>query len=788
MTVTTSTNKKTYTGDGSTTAFAYNYKILATTDLQVYTRLIASPYTETLQTETTHYSVSGAGDAGGGTVTMVSAPASTLQLIILRVVPQTQLTDYTANDAFPAETHEEALDRLAMIVQDQQETLDRTLKSSKTLSDLTTPEFVDPAAARASKFLGFSSDGTELQVSDGPLADTEISAAADAHVLIYDNSDSRWENKAVSGDIAITAAGVVSIASGVIVNADVSGSAAIADSKLATISTADKVSGAAVQVDGAADGTAITIANTDKFLIDDGGTTKYVNASQVNTYVSASVAADDIATGDAAASFETSSGAVVVDSQASTTTIDGHTGVTVQSSNSGDITLDSVADINLDAAGNDITLKAGGTHFGSLTNSSSDLVIEAKVADKDILFKGLDDSSAVTALSLDMSDAGKATFSGNVTVTGDLTITGDDLFLATNTSGAALIGDGTNYNPVVISGDIAIGTDGTAAIGSGVIVNADVSGSAAIADSKLDTISTANKVGLDALDIDGGTELGEAIVDADLMIIDNGAGGTNRKVLASRLKTFIGASTVTLANDADNRVVTATGSGGVNGESGLTYDGSDLSVDGDITVIGTTPTITIGDGGEEDAKIVFNGHQQDYHFGLDDTDDDLKIGLGSALGTTTHMSFDETGAVLTPLQPGFFAYPNAELSNVSGDGTAYVVVLNSERFDNNADHVNGIFTAPVGGVYHFDVLIGFAAIADGNTVVSVSLVTSNHTEILFYRAGDSHTGGYILTSGSSTVFMDAADTAKISITVSGGSKIVDIAATGNTHFSGFLVG
>ena len=61
----------------------------------------------------------------------------------------------------------------------------------------------------------------------------------------------------------------------------------IADSKLSTISTADKVSGAAVQVDGATDGTSITIADSDKFLIDDGGTTKYVNASQVNAYTSA---------------------------------------------------------------------------------------------------------------------------------------------------------------------------------------------------------------------------------------------------------------------------------------------------------------------------------------------------------------------------------------------------------------------------------------------------------------------------------------------------------------------
>jgi hypothetical protein len=446
MTVTTTTAKKTFTGDGSTTGFAYNFKILASSDLTVYLRLIASPYSETLQTETTHYSVAGVGDAGGGTVTMVTAPPTTDQLILLRAVPQTQLTDYTANDAFPAETHEEALDRLAMIVQDQQETLDRTLKVSKTVTDLTTPEFSDPAAARADKFLAFDGDGDELTVTDGPLADTSITSAADANVLLYDGTDTRWENKAVTGDIAITSAGVASIASGVVVNADVNASAAIVDTKLATISTADKVSGAAVQVDGAADGTGITIANTDKFLIDDAGTSKYVNASQINSYVSASVAADDIATGDAAASFETSSGAVVVDSQASTTTVDGHTGVTIQSSSSGDILLDSAADVVLDAAGNDIGLKASGTQFGALSNASSDFVIAASVEDKDILLKGDDGGSAITALTLDMSDAGTATFNSGIIVGGDVDLSGGarDVLMVDNTAAALEIAEGSN--------------------------------------------------------------------------------------------------------------------------------------------------------------------------------------------------------------------------------------------------------------------------------------------------------------------------------------------------------
>ena len=66
---------------------------------------------------------------------------------------------------------------------------------------------------------------------------------------------------------------------------------------------------------------------------------------------------------------------------------------------------------------------------------------------------------------------------------------------------------------------------------------------------------------------------------------------------------------------------------------------------------GATPTLTIGDAGAEDAKIIFDGNAQDYHIGLDDSADQLTIGLGSALGTTTHMKFDSTGIITMPLQP-----------------------------------------------------------------------------------------------------------------------------------------
>ena len=79
------------------------------------------------------------------------------------------------------------------------------------------------------------------------------------------------------------------------------------------------------------------------------------------------------------------------------------------------------------------------------------------------------------------------------------------------------------------------------------IVNADIKSSAAIADTKLDTISTANKVSLSALDIDGGTDIGAALADADEIIVDDGGGGTNRRADMSRVKTYIADVTLTTA-------------------------------------------------------------------------------------------------------------------------------------------------------------------------------------------------------------------------------------------------
>ena len=111
MTISTLVVKNSYNGDGSATQFAYQFPIHSTNELKVIER--SANGTETVKVLGTHYSVVDNGSSGG-TVTFGTAPASGVSVILLRDTNLTQETDYIANDPFPAETHEAALDKLTL--------------------------------------------------------------------------------------------------------------------------------------------------------------------------------------------------------------------------------------------------------------------------------------------------------------------------------------------------------------------------------------------------------------------------------------------------------------------------------------------------------------------------------------------------------------------------------------------------------------------------------------------------------------------------------------------------
>ena len=161
MTISTITRTKQYNGNNSTTVFAYDFNIQADSELEVYLGTpVGAPTTWTLQTITTHFSISNAGVAGGGDVTFVTAPPTGVGNVYMRrVTAKTQASNYVENDPFSANTVENNLDKLTQIQQDMQEEIDRCFKLGSIVPDAGTTEASSVVADRKDKLFAFDSSG-----------------------------------------------------------------------------------------------------------------------------------------------------------------------------------------------------------------------------------------------------------------------------------------------------------------------------------------------------------------------------------------------------------------------------------------------------------------------------------------------------------------------------------------------------------------------------------------------------------------------------------------------------
>lgn len=154
MTITATTNRIQYTGDGSSTGFAFPFRIFAATDLEVFLAGVL---------QTTGYSVTG-GDPSG-TVNFATAPGAGVAVLIRRAVPATQPMDLVANDPFPAETAEAAFDRNTILAIQMAELIQTCLRLPRSEALITE---LAAAAIRANKFFGFDNTGAPTLITGQP--------------------------------------------------------------------------------------------------------------------------------------------------------------------------------------------------------------------------------------------------------------------------------------------------------------------------------------------------------------------------------------------------------------------------------------------------------------------------------------------------------------------------------------------------------------------------------------------------------------------------------------------
>jgi hypothetical protein len=210
LTVSTTTSRADYNGNGTTTAFAVPFYFLDQTHLTVLRTQISTGVITTLAL-TTNYTVTGAGNPAGGTVTCLVAPTADQKLSILRNVPFTQLNTYVPNDPFPAASHERALDQLTMEVQQLDEAIDRALSlpantaAGSVSATLPTPE--------ANKFIGWNSTANGLQNLDASTLAT-VTAYGSQYVDVFSGTGSQTQftlsqNPGTLSNLSVSISGVV---------------------------------------------------------------------------------------------------------------------------------------------------------------------------------------------------------------------------------------------------------------------------------------------------------------------------------------------------------------------------------------------------------------------------------------------------------------------------------------------------------------------------------------------------------------------------------------------------
>ena len=192
MAVSVSTVKSQYTGNASTTAFAFSFPISATSEIKVYED-------DTLKTLTTHYTVAATINdfAGGGTVTFVTAPATGVRVTLVRVTGLTSTINFTTGDTLPAETLESSFDTLQRTVQELADKANRSLQMP-TSNDSSLSMALPNTSDRQTSYLSFDANG--VPTTTATVSGIDLSTGDEGWTKVLQTANEKnWVTLVVSG-------------------------------------------------------------------------------------------------------------------------------------------------------------------------------------------------------------------------------------------------------------------------------------------------------------------------------------------------------------------------------------------------------------------------------------------------------------------------------------------------------------------------------------------------------------------------------------------------------------
>ena len=465
------------------------------------------------------------------------------------------------------------------------------------------------------------------------------------------------------------------------------------------------------------------------------GTVTYGSLSDGSITITAFVDEDDMSSNSATLVPTQQSVKAYVDSQASASlTLTNKTLTTpiiAEIDNASDITLDAGGDIILDADGANIVFKDGGTSILDIANNSSDVELTVSTADKNFAIKGTDGSSAITAFDIDMALNGKATFSGDVVVTGDLTVSGDDITMGTNTAGHVMVADGTNFNPVAVSGDVTINSAGAVTIANNAVETAMVNANVITGQTAETSIDNSNDT---------------------LLMHDNSASALRKITIASLSTALTGLSDV--IGDASPQL------------------GGDLDVNGNSIVSVSNGNISILPNGS--GKVNIDGNGSSGGVSITDGLVDIRTGTGSRSQIKFYCESSNAHAQTLQPQPHSASVTNTLTLPAGGDqelvGTSATQTLTNKTFDANGTG-NSLSNVEVADFAAASIVTESEGIGsnDNDTTLPTSAAVKDYVDTQI-TAEDLD-----ITTDSGTI---AIDLDSETLTVSGGTGI-DSSATGN---------